>query len=232
MKSYKDFFLRHDGRYLSHERLEKIGEIYLSYKAKKKKPLKLLDVGSGSLTQLYKYKKEDDIYHCVDYYKSIEGKYDKYFQLDLNEQQLHQKIKNKYDVIFCSEVMEHLFSPDDLLDEIKFLMNKDSILVLSTPNLAYYINRILLIFGISPLFLENSSEKKMGRKFKKLGQGNPIEGHVKVFTYGALLDLFKEKKFNIIKIVSVPIWYLPFDRLVCKFFPSLSPDNIFVLMKK
>lgn len=79
-------------------------------------------------------------------------------------------------MIFCGEVIEHLFSPDDLIDEIKTLMHSESILILSTPNLGYWVNKLLLIFGISPLCLENSSEIKLGRKFKFLGQFNKTEG--------------------------------------------------------
>lgn len=229
MKNYNDFFSKRGGGYPENERISLFVEIYLNYKKINNKPLKLLDIGCGEFAPIYKYKKKDDSYHAVDYFKSIKGKKDKYFKIDLNSEPLNKKIKEKYDVIFCGEVIEHLYSTDDLLDEIKKLMHEDSILILSTPNLAYYLNRILLLLGISPLFIENSSEQKLGRRFKKLGQGNLTEGHVKVFTYGALLDLFKIKKLRVEKIISLPVWGFFPDKIITKVSHSLSPDNIYIL---
>jgi len=117
--------------------------------------------------------------------------------------------------------------------EMHKLMHDESILILSTPNLAYYMNRIMLLFGISPFFLENSSVEKLGRKFSFLGQGNPTEGHIKVFTYGALRDLILKEGYRIKDIVSSSgPWNFFLDDIVAKFSKSLSGTNIFVLEKQ
>jgi 2-polyprenyl-3-methyl-5-hydroxy-6-metoxy-1,4-benzoquinol methylase len=234
MKNYIDFLRKVDTSMPSWDRLMPTAREYLLYKNKlRKKNLIILDIGCGKNAYLKSLVEKDDIYHGCDYHDKTKIKLKNYKKIDLNKEKLNLKYKNiKFDVIFCCEVIEHIFSPDNLLDEIKKIMHKDSILILSTPNLAYYINRFLLLFGISPLFLENSSDFKLGRKFKQLGQMNITEGHIKVFTYNALLDLLKLKRFKIVKIKPVTVWnFLP-DKVVTRLSPSLSPDNIFVLKKE
>jgi SAM-dependent methyltransferase len=203
---------------------------YLKYKKTRHLPIKILDIGCGQNCELFKYKSKKDKYYGCDFFDKINIRIDNYQKINLNEEKLTHKYKDeKFDVIFCGEVLEHLFSPDSLLDEIKELMHKNSILILSTPNLAYFPNRIMLLFGISPLFLENSSEIKLGRKYKFLGQHNITEGHIRLFTYGAIRDLLKLKGFKIIKIKSVPVWDNVFDRIICLLSKRLSANNVFLL---
>ena len=233
MKNPKEFLSKRETANVNlTPRLRVFVDKFLEYKQLIKKPINILDVGCGKNCLLSKYKEKEDKYFGCDFYNEINEKIDGYLSIDLNEEKLSDKYKDeKFDVIFCGEVIEHLFSPDSLLDEIKELMHDNSILILSTPNLAYYANRIMLLFGISPLFLENSSEVKLGRKFKIIGQFNKTEGHIKVFTYGALKDLFKMKRLKIIKIKSVPVWNNIFDRIICIISRSLSANNVFILKK-
>jgi len=232
MKNPKEFLSERETASKFNKRLKKFIEEYCNHKDEHRKSLKLLDIGCGKNAELFFYKKDDDIYYGCDFFGSINTKIDNYTIIDLSEESLSSKYNNeKFDVIFCGEVIEHLFSPDELLDEIKELMREDSILILSTPNLGYYLNRIMLFFGISPFFLENSSEVKLGRKFKFLGQHNKTEGHIRLFTYGALRDLLKLKGFKIVKIKSVPVWDNVFDQIICLLSKSLSADNVFVLKK-
>ncbi|HUS51811.1 MAG TPA: class I SAM-dependent methyltransferase [Candidatus Paceibacterota bacterium] len=203
---------------------------YLEYKKTHFLPIKILDIGCGQNCELFKYRRKEDKYCGCDFYDKINIEIDDYQKINLNEENLADKYKDeKFDVIFCGEVIEHLFSPDNLLDEIKELMHKNSILILSTPNLGYYMNRIMLLFGISPFFLENSSEIKLGRKCRFLGQFNKTEGHIRLFTYSALRELLNLKEFQIIKIKSVPVWDNVFDRIIGLLSKSLSADNVFLL---
>jgi SAM-dependent methyltransferase len=230
MKNSREFLLLRQTASGFNARLKCFVNQYLKYKKVRPDPVKILDIGCGADCVLFKHKIEEDKYCGCDFYDKINIEIDDYRSINLNEEKLTDKYREeKFDVIFCGEVIEHLFSPDSLLNEIKDLMHKNSILILSTPNLSYYLNRIMLLAGISPFFLENSSEIKLGRKFKFLGQYNKTEGHIRVFTYGALKELFKLKGFRIIRIKSVPIWDNVLDRLICFFSRSLSANNIFVL---
>lgn len=206
---------------------------YLKYKSNQKRELNILDIGCGHNCELLRFSAKDDKYYACDFYKKLNVEIENYNQIDLNEENISDKFENiKFDVIFCGEVIEHLFSPDRLLEEIKKLMHSESILLLSTPNLAYLPNRIFLLFGISPLFLENSSELKLGRKFKFLGQMNKTEGHIRLFTYGAIKDLIKLKHFKIDKVISTPSWNIfNLDKIICFFSKSLAPNNVFILKK-
>ena len=232
MKNHKEFLTQRQTASAFNVRLKYFVRQYLEYKKMHSHPIKILDIGCGHNCELFKYKLNEDKFFGCDFYNAINTRIDDYRTINLNEEKLTDKYANeKFDIIFCGEVIEHLFSPDSLLEEIKNLMSENGILILSTPNLAYLPNRIMLLLGIAPLFLENSSEMKLGRKFKFLGQQNKTEGHIRVFTYGALKDLFKLKGFKVIKIKSVPIWDNPLDRIVCFFSKSLSANNIFVLKK-
>lgn len=229
-KNYDKFLETKETASASWTRLNVFGEEYLNYKKDHKKPISILDIGCGRDISLFKFKKKEDKYFGCDYYKNPKIKIDGYVQIDLNKEAINEKFKNKkFDVIFCGEVVEHLFSPDDLLEEIRKLMHKNSILILSTPNLGYYINRVLLLFGISPLFLENSSYLKLGRKYKIFGQGHTTEGHIRLFTYGALRDLIRIKKYKVVKVRPVSVWDFWPDKIFSSISKSLSADNVFIL---
>ncbi len=232
MKNYKEFLLKNETAQTYNNRLKIFVDEYRRYHNDHQGDLKVLDIGCGKKVELYDHKIAGDDYYGCDFYESIDTRIDHYTRIDLNEDSLVTKYDNqKFDVIFCGEVIEHLFSPDDLIDEIKVLMHSESILVVSSPNLGYWANRLVLLFGISPFFLENSSEAKLGRKLMLLGQYNKTEGHIRLFTYGALKDFFRLKELRVIKVIPTYIWNFFLDKIVCCFSKSLAPTNIFILKK-
>lgn len=233
MKNYREFYSQMNTAQLFNYRLKIFIDEYQEYRNKHPHVLKILDIGCGKKAELFNYIIKDDCYFACDFYETIDIQTDNYMKVDLNEDNLSELYFNqKFDVIFCGEVIEHLFSPDNLIEEIKKIMHSESILILSTPNLSCYLNRILLFIGISPLFLENSSEVKLGRKFKVLGQHNKTEGHIRLFTYGALIDFLKLKDLKIIKIIPTYVWDIFFDKIICSFSKSLAQNNVFILKKK
>ena len=208
-------------------------DLYRSYRASRGKNLRILDIGCGPRARLRDLVDRRDRYAACDYFDSIQVQVDDYRRVDLNKDSLSDAYRGQtFDVVFCGEVIEHLFSPDALLEEIADLMHGESILIISTPNLGYYLNRLMLLFGISPFFLENSSELKLGRKFRFLGQGNPTEGHIRLFTFGAVLDLLRLKGFRVLKVVGAPgPWNFFLDDVVRRLSHGLAPNNVFVVKK-
>jgi SAM-dependent methyltransferase len=170
-----------------------------------------------------------DEYRGVDYYESLRAEAVAFTQVDLNEESLAEKLgPGTWDVVFCGEVLEHLFAPEALVADIRALLAPEGVAILSTPNLAYWVNRVLLLVGISPLYLENAARMKLGRRFRRLGQGNPTEGHIKVFTYRALRDLLELERLEVVRVIPTHTWNLPIDRLVNRLSPSLAANNVIV----
>jgi len=102
-----------------------------------------------------------------------------------------------FDVVVCGEVIEHVVDTDGLLTEIRRVLKPTGTLILTTPNLAYMPNRLMLLCGLQPLFTETSLRYNLGRRFRALGQGGPTQGHLKVFTAPALRDLLRSCDFDI-----------------------------------
>ena len=227
-RTHTDFLSQRETATPVNDRLRIFVQEYLAYRDRRQQPLKLLDVGCGKTPVLFDFKANEDFYHGVDFYPAPSVALDAYTSLDLNSTSLRTRLSTQFDVVFCGEVIEHLFSPDALLEDIRELMHDTSILILSTPNLGYYVNRVLLALGISPLFLENSSQAKLGRRFRRLGQGNPTEGHVRLFTTGALRDILELHGFSIQKHVPTTVWDFPLDRLVGRLSTALAPISVVV----
>jgi 2-polyprenyl-3-methyl-5-hydroxy-6-metoxy-1,4-benzoquinol methylase len=232
-RNYREFLARTSTALTSaDDRLRLFAAAYLDYKAEHQTELAVLDIACGKRAVLSQFVSSEDEYWGCDFYDDLDVEVPHYIRIDLNEERLSEKVSRRdFDVIFCGEIIEHLFSPDALLDEARSLMHDDSILVLSTPNLAYYVNRVLLVAGLSPLYLENSSEVKLGRRFKALGQGNQTEGHIRLFTFRALRDLISRKGFEVVRVTPTITWDFWLDRLVCRVSRSLAPNNVFVLKR-
>jgi SAM-dependent methyltransferase len=194
--------------------------------------LDVLDVGCGTHALLSKGIDPADRYYGIDVKTDISVPLDRYASLDLDRDDLRDAWSEQlFDVVFCGEVIEHVFSPDRLLRQLASVMHDESLLVLSTPNLAYWVNRILLPLGFNPLFAENSSEVVLGRRFNALGQGNTAQGHLRLFTHRAMRDLLVRERFRIVGVRSVRVWNLPGDRLIARLFPYFGADSIFFLQR-
>jgi methionine biosynthesis protein MetW len=153
-------------------------------------------------------------------------------QCDLNEGICFEA--ESFDLVFCGEVIEHVFDPDFLLDEIGRVLVPAGNLILSTPNLAAWYNRILLLLGVQPIFTDTSTRKTLGRHLALLGQGSQPIGHLRVYTLAALRDILREHHFTIRRVRALP--FLPFpvlhqiDKLI-GLIPSLGSDFL-VLARK
>lgn len=214
-------------------RLRIFVEEYRRYRLAAARPLRVLDVGCGKNALLREHVEPGDEYRACDIVTPDVPDREFFTTVNFNEESLAEAFAGeRFDVIFCGEVIEHLFSPDALLEDMKTLLRDEGILLLSTPNLAYWANRILLLFGVSPLFVENSANVKLGRRFRFLGQHNETQGHIRLFTYSAMRDLLELQAFELLRTRPVPVWNFLLDRLVCRVSPSLAPDNVYVARKK
>jgi SAM-dependent methyltransferase len=103
-----------------------------------------------------------------------------------------------FDVVVAGEVIEHVVDTDTMVREFARVLRPGGTLILTTPNLAYLPNRLLLLAGIQPLFTETSLVKNLGRRSTLLGQGNPVQGHLRIFTLAAARELLEMHGFQVI----------------------------------
>jgi ubiquinone/menaquinone biosynthesis C-methylase UbiE len=138
---------------------------------------------------------------------------------------------NSFDVVIAGEVLEHVPHPDLMLAEIRRVLTPVGRLALSTPNIVGWANRVLVPLGIQPLFTETSSEVHLGRRWRALGQGNQVQGHLKVFSHRALMEIMERTGFTVLRTVGMPGEFPSpvdlFDRL-CARFPSIASDLLVV----
>lgn len=124
------------------------------------------------------------------------------------------------DIVVMSEIVEHLVDPDAALAEARRILVPGGHLLLSTPNLAAWYNRVLLALGVQPLFTEVSLRGIYGRP------GSQVVGHLRIFTRRALVGLLRAHGFVDIEVAGapyhdVPAPFRPLDRLLCRT-PSLA----------
>lgn len=123
----------------------------------------------------------------------------KAFQLDIDEEDFPFE-EGYFDAIFAGEIIEHLFDPDHLLDEIYRTLNEKGILVITTPNLASLYNRIALLLGFQPYYYNVSPRKSLGHLFEFDEHIDSSWSHIRMFTLRSLKELLKYHKFEILKV--------------------------------
>ena len=147
--------------------------------------------------------------------KEAEKRGIKVFMLDISKDKLPFK-DNSIDLITAFEIIEHLINPDHMLREAYRVLRKGGYLLLSTPNLASWANRIAMLLGYQPYNVETSTEILAGVLIRWKGL-KPI-GHIRSYTLRALKELLLYHGFWIIKIKGtydvVPRWLIPIDKLL------------------
>lgn len=144
-----------------------------------------------------------------------------------------------FDVVYCGEIIEHLFDPDHLLLETKRVLKSAGSCVLTTPNLAGWSSRFALLLGFQPYSTAASPNHEALGKLVFRGQRGQW-GHIRVFTLRALKELVRLHGFAIHSVKGCPVTLKSSHTLapVARFldrslarFPGLANRVILVLRK-
>lgn len=129
---------------------------------------------------------------------------------------------NFFDLVIIGEVIEHIFDTDHLLKEIYRILKPHGKLLITTPNIASFGRRLLLLLGKNPL-IELSPNELWST------------GHIRYFTFQGLEDFLKKCQFKLLKKVSDVINFSNTGKskshLFAKLIPSLG-QSIIMLCEK
>ncbi len=99
-----------------------------------------------------------------------------------------------FDAVICGEVIEHLFDVDFFIEECRRTLKDQGYLLITTPNLASFMNRVFIGLGKQP-YLSNPSRKVITNPYTKYDFSC---GHISVFTYDGLIRLLKSNNFEVL----------------------------------
>jgi len=107
---------------------------------------------------------------------------------------------NMFDFVICGDVIEHIFDTGLLLSDIRKVLKPGGHLIATVPNTASWYNRIFLLFGYLPTWIESASDVYTGNPFMKESCG-----HIRAFTKRSFIELLKLKGFGIQKVKGVSL---------------------------
>lgn len=145
------------------------------------------------------------------------------YQGDLNESFPYED--NYFDLIIADQVIEHLHDTDIFLTESKRVLigGGGGTMIVSTENLANFINIFSLIFGYYPLSLNYSYKKRIGNPFSP-HNGKLLEkkylAHVKCPTPRAMIEILEFYGFKIEN--KFYNGFFPFPNIFSKIFNKYS----------
>lgn len=90
-------------------------------------------------------------------------------------------IDNKFDLIICAELLEHLFGIDGSLQRLKEVLKADGKIIISTPNFLLWNNRARMLLG-------HYGEKEIFYDW----------GHIHLMSYNGLKKKLAKNNFNLI----------------------------------
>jgi SAM-dependent methyltransferase len=136
----------------------------------------------------------------------------------------------RFDVVISDDVIEHLVDTDAYAREVHRVLASGGLLMLTTPNLAAWFNRLGLLAGVQPAFSEVSFEKVFGRP------GYDIVGHLRLFTQRSILQFLDHHRFAVLETKGARFDALPrklhrIDGAVAKITP-LAGNTVVVARRR
>jgi SAM-dependent methyltransferase len=136
----------------------------------------------------------------------------------------------RYEVILFTEVLEHILDTGTAVENIRRLLRPGGALVLTTPNLASWYNRLMLLMGFQPHMTEVSFDPyRYGCRFvERLFRESPgtakAVGHIRLFTYRALIEFLVQHQYRIVATRGVATHGDALSRIICKFWTGGAGD--------
>jgi SAM-dependent methyltransferase len=69
-------------------------------------------------------------------------------------------VDESFDLVWCTEVIEHVVNPEFTLGEINRVLKPGGKLLLSTPNSSFWVFRLFRLFGKGPAEMQNDDHKQ------------------------------------------------------------------------
>lgn len=168
---------------------------------------KLLDIGCGSGSLIFKARNKFDEFYGIDISPSrieevqeaVKQKFPDNSKLHFSTCDINKGINfsdETFDAVTCIAVLEHIFDPYFAISEINRVLKNNGILILEVPNITYLKYRIQLLFGKLPVTSSPLNWKEIGWD----------GGHLHYFTKKTLCKLLQESGFGIIKISGVGLF--------------------------
>lgn len=185
MSNLNSLYCQKSDEYYENRRFDIIEQISI-------KPRRVLDIGcgSGSTLKLIKEHFPNAITVGIEAFKEAAENArkvcDEVHCLDLNECQLSSSTLGEYDLIMCSDVLEHLVDPQRTLKELKELLSPNGVLLISLPNIRFIgVSLPLLLWG----------------KFEYQDSGILDKTHLRFYTKSSAKKMIENSGYTIDRIV-------------------------------
>jgi ubiquinone/menaquinone biosynthesis C-methylase UbiE len=107
---------------------------------------------------------------------------------------------NYFDIVVMIDVVEHLYDPDYAISEVRRVLRPGGFIVISTPNLAWWANRLVLLLGFQPYFSSPSTRFNVGKLFRSPYERVGVPGHIRLFTLKAFKEFIQLYGFQILVV--------------------------------
>lgn len=156
----------------------------------------VLDVGCGEGLFARKLKEKGCRVHGLDKAEKVDDTaFDRYIRINLDHERINFPLE-AYDYVLLLDIIEHLESPEGLLDELRAKMGiKKSIVLITVPNVAFFFVRIRFLFG----------------HFQYGKRGILDFTHRRLFTFTSLRRLLEQRGYNLVDMKGIPA---PFPKAI------------------
>ena len=133
------------------------------------------------------------------------------------------------DGIYAGEIIEHVFFTEAFLEDLRRVAAPGCRMVLSTPNLSAWFNRVFVLLGLQPLFTDTGVRPSASGNW--LIKPSLPAGHIRSFTLSSLTHLLKTCGWETEAAYGQPILgnrLRPIDKLVSRLSPAMASDLMLV----
>ena len=143
---------------------------------------------------------------------------------------------NTFDLVISGEHIEHIRDVDQNLLEINRVTKKGGILLVTTPNLASWMNRIFLLFGKQPWYLDPSLRKTLpvfsiGNYTFPKNLSSPPPGHLRLYTLDMLKKLLRAYGFKTVDVQGRMMLQKILIKQIDKLFSNIPPLAFGLIVK-